>query len=205
MDKQELRRQVLEQRRHRSAAEIRAAGSALRDTLVALPELTMGGTVAVYYSVGEEPDTRKLVTALWRHGVYVLLPVFQKDRNLDWAAYEGPDSVEPSRLGLLEPTGPRYGLDAPYRAAAVICPALAVDTAGRRLGRGAGCYDRALARVGPNTRTLAVVYDTEVVATVPAEPHDIPVQGVVTPQAGLRWFPHARDGGGSGTDPDGTR
>lgn len=174
-------------------ADVAASGSALRDALLELPQLTMGGTVAVYYSVAEEPDTHKLVAALWRHGVYVLLPVFLRDRNLDWAAYEGPDSVSESRLGLMEPTGARYGVDAPRRASAVICPALAVDHSGVRLGRGAGCYDRVLSRVGPNAQTLAVVYDPELVPALPAEPHDRPVQGVVTPQAGVHWFAEPGD------------
>ncbi|GAA3723999.1 5-formyltetrahydrofolate cyclo-ligase [Spinactinospora alkalitolerans] len=170
-------------------AERRAeAGSAIRDHLLALPQLTMGGTVAAYYSVGTEPDTRKLVTGLWKHGVYVLLPVFRPDGELDWAAYDGPDDMAPAGHGLLEPTGPRYGAEAVRRCAAVVCPALAVDRSGRRLGRGAGCYDRALAGVGAHALTFAVVYDAELVDSVPAEPHDLPVRAVVTPGGGVHRF-----------------
>lgn len=187
--KRELRRRILAERRGLPPEHVEAAGSALRDSLLALPELTMGGTVAVYYAVGTEPNTRKLVAALWKHGVYVLLPVLRPDRDLDWAAYDGPDSLAESDYGLLEPTGPRYGVDAVARASAVICPALAVDGAGHRLGRGAGCYDRALARVGAHALTLAVVYDSEVLDRVPVEPHDQAVRGVVTPEAGVRPLP----------------
>ncbi|RNL82890.1 5-formyltetrahydrofolate cyclo-ligase [Halostreptopolyspora alba] len=175
------RREMPEERRAR-------AGSAFRDALTTLPQLTMGGTVAVYYSVGTEPDTHKLVTALWKRGTYVLLPVFLPSRELDWAGYDGPDSLGYTDQGLLEPTGPRYGVDAVRRCAAVVCPALAVDRRGLRLGKGAGCYDRALSYVGPNTRTIAVIYDTEFVDSVPSEDHDRPVHGVVTPQRGVHWF-----------------
>ncbi|MBV2361990.1 5-formyltetrahydrofolate cyclo-ligase [Streptomonospora nanhaiensis] len=183
-----MRRRILAARRAMPEAERAAAGPALRDALAEVPLLTTGGTVALYYSVGTEPDTRKLLAALWKHGTYVLLPVLLPGGELDWAAYEGPDSLAPAGRGLVEPLGRRYGTDALRRAAAVLCPALAVDGAGRRLGRGAGCYDRALAHVGPHTLTLAVIYDTELVAEVPAEPHDRAVDGVVTPGRGLLRF-----------------
>lgn len=185
-EKERLRRRLLDARAALSPERRDRAGSALRDAAAEVPELATAGTVAVYYSVEEEPDTRKLVTMLWKRGAYVLLPVFLPDRSLDWAAYDGPESVAPARFGLLEPTGPRYGADAVARASVVLAPALAVDRAGLRLGRGAGCYDRALSLVGPNTLTLGVIYDTEFVDAVPAEPHDRPVDGVLTPQGGLR-------------------
>ncbi|QBI55863.1 5-formyltetrahydrofolate cyclo-ligase [Streptomonospora litoralis] len=181
-----MRRRIVAARRAMPEHDRVTAGSAIRDALAEVPLLTTGGTVAVYYSVGTEPDTRKLIAALWKRGTYVLLPVFLSDGELDWAAYEGPDSLEATRQGLLEPVGQRYGSGAVRRAAAVVCPALAVDRGGLRLGRGAGCYDRALSLVGPNTLTLAVIYDTELVWSVPAEPHDRPVDGVVTPETGMR-------------------
>lgn len=183
-----MRARILAARRKRTAEQRRRGGAAIRDALMEEPRLTMGGTVAVYYSVGTEPDTRRLVTTLWKRGTYVLLPVFLPDGELDWAAYDGPDSLAPAGHGLLEPTGHRYGPDALARAAAVVCPALAVDRSGLRLGRGAGCYDRALARTGPHTLAVAVVHDEELVESVPAEPHDRPVDGVVTPGGGLRLF-----------------
>nr|WP_082127181.1 5-formyltetrahydrofolate cyclo-ligase [Allosalinactinospora lopnorensis] len=183
-----MRRRITAARRTVSEEQVAKAGSAIRDALTALPSLTMGGTVAAYYSVGTEPDTRKLITTLWKQGTYVLLPIYQPNGDLDWAGYDGPDSLVRTDQGLLEPTGHRYGLDAVRRCAAVVCPALAVDQQGVRLGRGAGCYDRTLDRIGPNTRTVAVIYDTELVAAVPAESHDRPVQGVVTPERGVHWF-----------------
>ena len=68
----------------------------------------------------------------------------------------------------------------------VVVPALAVDRRGNRLGRGAGFYDRALAGSRPAT-VVAVIYDDELLDTVPAEAHDVPVHAVLTP-AGLTAF-----------------
>ena len=110
-----------------SAEERSAAGRRLRDAVLDLPEMQMAGTVAAYVSVGTEPDTRGLLFALWKRGTYVLLPVLRADGDLDWASYEGPDSLAPGPRGLLEPAEPGRGVTAITSADLVIVPALAVD------------------------------------------------------------------------------
>jgi 5-formyltetrahydrofolate cyclo-ligase len=183
--KAELRAQVLARRSALPADQRSAAGTLIRDAVLAEPQVQMAGTIAAYYSIGAEPGTHGLVFALWKRGSYVLLPVLRPDGDLDWASYEGPDSMVPGPRGLLEPGEPARGVDAVARANAVLVPALAVDGAGRRLGRGGGSYDRALARVGPLVPLIALVYDDELVEHVPAESHDIPVRATVSPRAGM--------------------
>ena len=183
--KAELRARVLARRSVLPADQRAQAGRAIRDALLDRPEVQMAGTIAAYYSIGAEPDTRGLVYALWKRGSYVLLPVLRPDGDLDWASYEGPDSLVPGPRGLREPGEPTRGVDAVARANAVLVPALAVDGAGRRLGRGGGSYDRALARVGPLIPLIALVYDEELVGHVPSEDHDVPVRATASPRAGI--------------------
>jgi 5-formyltetrahydrofolate cyclo-ligase len=174
-EKAAMRARLRAARAEMTQAQRSAAGGALRDAVLSLPEVEMAGTVAAYYSVGTEPGTRSLVYALWKRGSYVLLPVLRGDWDLDWASYEGPDSVRPrpdGRRGLAEPTQPPRGRDAIARAALVIVPALAVDNRGARLGQGGGCYDRALARVSPAVPTVALIYEHELLPRVPSAPHD---------------------------------
>ena len=81
-----------------------------------------------------------------------------------------------------EPTGAVLPPEALEKADLVIAPALAVDPQGNRLGRGAGWYDRALARRKPACPLIAVCWPWEVLDTdLPAEPHDVPADGVLTP------------------------
>ena len=101
-----LRRDLLAARVGLSVSDRKAAGRALRDTVLGLPETGMAGTIAAYLSIGTEPDTAALVFALWKRGSYVLLPVLRPDNDLDWASYEGPDSLAPGPRGLLQPTEP---------------------------------------------------------------------------------------------------
>ena len=51
----------------------------------------------------------------------------------------------------------------------VLVPALAVDVRGRRLGRGGGSYNEGVARVGPQVPTIALLYDSELLPSVPAK------------------------------------
>lgn len=183
--KTQLRRQLIAGRARMSDSERSAAGRSLRDTVLELPEAQMAGTVAAYISVGTEPDTRSLVYALWKRGSYVLLPLLLADGDLDWASYEGPTALAAGPHGLLQPTEPVRGVTAVASADLVIVPALAVDRTGRRLGRGGGSYDRALARVGTAVPTLALVYDDELVDEVPAGGHDQRVSMVARPGHGI--------------------
>jgi 5-formyltetrahydrofolate cyclo-ligase len=187
-DKAALRKQLLAARSALPADQRRDAGRLIRDALLDLPALQMAGTVAAYYSVGTEPDTRGLVYALWKRGTYVLLPLLLSDGDLDWASYEGPDSLVPGPRGLAEPGEPPRGADTVARADVVLAPALAVDQAGNRLGRGGGSYDRALARVGPLIPVIALLYDAELLSHVPTEPHDTPVRAAVRPADGITWL-----------------
>jgi 5-formyltetrahydrofolate cyclo-ligase len=180
-----LRARVLTRRREHTAEERAAAGRQLRDLVLGLPEMQMAGTVAAYVAVGTEPESRGLIFALWKRGTYVLLPVLQPDGELDWASYEGPSSLAPGPRGLLEPTEPRRGVGAITSADLVVVPALAVDRSGRRLGRGGGSYDRALARVGPSILTVALLYDGELAGEVPAGPRDQPVRAAALPGEGI--------------------
>jgi 5-formyltetrahydrofolate cyclo-ligase len=183
--KASLRARVLARRRELSPEDRTVAGRQLRDAVLDLPEMQMAGTVAAYVSIGTEPDTRGLIFALWKRGTYVLLPVLQADGDLDWASYEGPDSLAGGPRGLLEPTEARRGVTAITSADLVLVPALAVDRAGQRLGRGGGSYDRALARVGSAVQTVAMLYAGELVARLPAGPSDQAVRTAAVAGQGI--------------------
>ena len=105
-DKADLRARLVDARRQLGAGQRAAAARSVRDAVLSLPEAQMAGTVAAYYSIGTEPDTHGLVFGLWKRGTYVLLPVLRDDGDLDWASYEGPDSLRPGPRGLTEPSEP---------------------------------------------------------------------------------------------------
>jgi 5-formyltetrahydrofolate cyclo-ligase len=164
-------------------ADQRSAARRLHDHVLDHVRRVQPSVIAAYVPVGREPGSRELLAEL--SGLSrLIVPVLLPDNDLDWAEY---GSLEQARRGLLEPTGPRLGVSAVTSASLVLVPALAVDSRGNRMGRGGGSYDRALARLDPVPPPLvvALLHDGELVDAVPAEPHDRPVHGVITPSAGL--------------------
>lgn len=179
--KKELRAGLLAARRDLSVSARAAAASSLTAAVLNLPEVLAAGTVAAYVSIGTEPATAEVLNVLQSRKVRVLLPVVRDDLDLDWAIYENRAQLSPERLGLLTPVGPRLGLEGIAAADVVLVPALAVAEDGTRLGRGGGCYDRALQRVRPGVPVVALLHDGELLPAVPAEPHDRKVSAVVIP------------------------
>lgn len=143
-------------------AAARDAGDRARDA--ALTGLLRGARVAAYVSFGTEPATSRLLT------IATLLPVVREDHDLDWVAHGGD--------------GRRLGVDALTTCDVVLVPALAVDRAGVRLGRGGGSYDRALIRA--RGLVVALLHEGELVDALPAEEHDVPVGAVALPSGLLR-------------------
>jgi 5-formyltetrahydrofolate cyclo-ligase len=189
-EKTRMRAELLAARRLLSADDLRQTALLLARRALDLPELARARTVAAYVSAGREPGTQELLDTLRARGARVLLPVLMADNDLDWAVYGGTEHLVNARRGLREPDGPELGPDAVLDAEVVLLPGLAVDGRGTRLGRGGGSYDRVLGRLeraGAAPALAVLLYDHELVARVPEEPHDHRVQAAVTP-AGVRRF-----------------
>jgi 5-formyltetrahydrofolate cyclo-ligase len=167
-------------------AEARAAaGDALAVTAVELASdlVPSTGVVACYLSLGSEPPTSPLLVALYNRGVQLLVPVLRADADLDWTSYLPGQPLRPGLRGTVEPvTTTVLGLGG---AALILVPALAVDEGGHRLGRGGGSYDRALCLRRPGAAVFGVLYDDEWLRELPSEPHDVRVDGAITP-SGIR-------------------
>lgn len=180
--KGELRGEIQRARAERTRAQLDAAGAAITDRLLRLGAVGRASCVGLYLSMGTEPATWTAADRLRADGVRVLTPLVRDGRRLDWAEYGGRERLRTAAYGISEPDTPPLGVDAVSDADAVVLPALAVDRAGHRLGRGAGYYDRALTYASPVAARVAVVYDDELRAYVPTEDHDEPVHFVVTPE-----------------------
>lgn len=184
LKKTALRDQLLTTRNRLVLTHIGEQARALADVLLAEEEVRRAATVAAYVSVGKEPGTGPLLDVLAESGKRVILPCLLPDGDLDWAAYDG--RLARAARGLLEPTGPRLGVDAIATADVVLVPGLAVDRTGYRLGRGGGSYDRALGRVPVGTLTCVLLYPGEIGLDVPVEEHDRPVVAAATAEGIVR-------------------
>ena len=197
--KGDLRREILARRRERSgtdrwrdAAQLAADLPGLLSALGTDPARPVCLYVPVRHEPGAAPDgATPLLDAAVAIGRRVLLPVTvgagagEEVGPLDWAPFTDRGDLAAGPHGLLEPSRRRLGPDAVGAASVVVVPALAASPAGVRLGRGGGHYDRTLPLVGRATLVVALVGDDELREWLPAEPHDVGVDAVWRPTAGL--------------------
>ncbi len=127
-----------------------------------------------YAAMGEELDLGALNDQLAEAGRLVLPRV--EGRVLSAVPVRAGERLVRSSFGVPEPTGAPIG---PQLLVSIVVPGLTFDVRGFRVGYGAGFYDRFLAEL-PDVPTIGVCFEALVVATLPAEPHDIPVARVLT-------------------------
>ena len=182
--KTELRKKLkdarIAQNSHHGAKDIAAASELsekLDQRLRAICERLEVRKLAAYLSYGTEPETRSFLNWAQSNDILVLLPVSHPDGDLDWVTFDG-ETTEDGIHGFAEAVGETQQLES---VDLIILPAMAVDKRGMRLGKGKGYYDRALSNLETSKRTVAVVFDSEILDELPSEPHDQAVWAVVSP------------------------
>ncbi|MEN9753072.1 MAG: hypothetical protein RL670_763 [Actinomycetota bacterium] len=143
--------------------------------LIQLAREQKANCLACYLSYGSEPETDGFLKWALENSIRVMLPVAHDDGEMTWVYFDG-QSTKSSIYGFAEAIGEPANL---VDAELILVPALAADTAGNRLGKGKGYYDRAL-DASIFAPTYAVVYETEVLAEIASEPHDRKIDGIVT-------------------------
>jgi 5-formyltetrahydrofolate cyclo-ligase len=149
-----------------------------------MPALKPAQRIALYWPAGAELDTGKLIGALQARGCFVYLPRIESLRHsrMRFIAF-GRARLRRNRWGLLEPTG--HDACAARFFHWILLPLTAFDSAGNRLGSGAGFYDRALAfrrhrKSWRGPRLLGLAFEAQSVEHIATHAHDIRLDGIVT-------------------------
>ncbi|MFC4139821.1 MULTISPECIES: 5-formyltetrahydrofolate cyclo-ligase [unclassified Microbacterium] len=180
-EKRALRAELRERRQLLSDAQRESAAAGITEQLDALVAAHDASSVSCFLSTTTEPGTWDFVRGAVARGIRVLLPVTRADGLLDWAVADDSDEVSEGMFGLPEPTGEVLGPIAVNDVDLMLIPAAAVDRTGVRLGWGRGYYDKTIGSMERCPPVYAVIYDSEVLDSLPSEVHDQPVNGVVTP------------------------
>lgn len=179
--KAELRKRLRGVRKTTPLEACQARSVKIVARLEAHPALLAAKTVALFWPIEarHEVDLRALDTSLRARGVRVAYPSIDGETGV--MTFRFVDDLATSMVergfGFSEPSA-----DAPEAPLldVIVVPAIAVDPVGHRIGYGAGYYDRTLPRFAPPATSIAVAYDWQLVAEVPALADDVPCDQVVT-------------------------
>ena len=154
--------------------------------VTSLKEYQYARTVLLFLSMPDEVDTGPILLDALRRGLSVAAPrVIRGTRDMVALPVRDPErDIAPGAWGIPEPVGgtPIASEEIDF----VLVPGLAFDRVGHRLGRGAGFYDRFMSADGFSGYRCAIAFDCQIVAAVPVDLHDIPVQCIVT-EAGITY------------------
>ncbi len=162
--KRALRRAMRQMRNRLTSEELAAAAQAVVPHVLALG---LGdGPVLLYVSIRRELPTEPLFHALWDAGVPTAVPAMV-GRRMEARQRRPDDLLVPDDSGIPTTGGP---LACPT---VVLCPGLAFDRRGGRLGYGGGNYDRWIGEQPRRPRLVGLCVDEARIEEVPTDPHDV--------------------------------
>jgi 5-formyltetrahydrofolate cyclo-ligase len=139
-----------------------------------------GATIGAYYPVGSEASPLNYARWFYEAGHPVALPWFaDRTAPMQFRAWSNPfdeRELEPAAWGGQQPDG----ISEAVEPAVLIVPLVGFTPDGMRLGQGGGHYDRYLAE-HQDAIAIGIGWDCQCIASLPVEPHDMPLRAVVTP------------------------
>jgi 5-formyltetrahydrofolate cyclo-ligase len=183
--KRALRARILARRDSLTAAEHAALSAAVTDRFTALPEVLAARALLCFVSFGSEVDTSLLMTWAIAAGKIVAAPRVIGPRAMEARRVTDPEhDLEQGRFGIMAPHAD-LPLVQPQELDVVVMPGSAFSAQGERMGYGGGFYDTYVRHATGATR-IAPTFELQMVAALPCEPHDLPVDVIVTEERVLR-------------------
>lgn len=175
-------REVVLRRREALPEGVRASlSSRILAGVLDFPSYRRSNVVLGYASFGTELRTDEFLRRVLDDGKTLLLPRVERDGLGLYEVRDVTRDLAPGTWGIREPTPDRgTGVD-PDRVDFALIPGVAFDLTGGRLGYGGGYYDRLLAGgLAGRASLVSGAFEVQIVDEVPVDPHDAPVDAVVT-------------------------
>ena len=139
-----------------------------------------GRAVSLYWPFRGEPDLRGWLSSIVERGAAAALPVvIEKGRPLVFRAYRPGDRLEKGVWNIPVPAD-----DVQVIPDVVIAPVVGFDPRNYRLGYGGGFFDQTLAALPREPQVIGIGYSLQAIATIYPQPHDIPMDRIVTEAPG---------------------
>ena len=177
------RLELLERRRAVGFDDRKRYANELTERLLAAVELRAFGTLGFYWPIRGELDLRAIAQRHLAAGGAAALPVVvAKNEPVEFWSWETGSAMQRGFWNIPVPLERRR-----VTPDALLIPLVGYDSAGYRLGYGGGFYDRTLASLAPRPYCIGVGYDDAVLETIHPQPHDIPMNIIVTERRVLQF------------------
>lgn len=175
MTKQELRKICLASRAQLGPEMRQESSNEITRRLTQLTSWHNRKVIMCFLTINSEVETSAIVEQAWREGKTVVVPKVE-GKKLLCCELTSWNQLAPGTFGVPEPIEPV--LVEPMELELVLVPGLAFDPAGRRLGYGAGFFDRLLKK----TRALRIglAYSCQILDHLPEEANDCRVEEIIT-------------------------
>lgn len=178
--KQELRKNILAVRRGMSPEEVAAGSVRLAEHLCSWPIYQAANNIMLYLAMPDEPHLERVIAHALAAGKTLCVPHMRETRGLmDAAIIANLDDLVVGQFNLLTPNPATLKLLDPSELDLIIVPGVAFDKDGRRLGMGAGYYDRFLPKAN-KAELIGAAWAAQILEKVPTDDHDRPVNYLIT-------------------------
>lgn len=180
-----LREAKIRARDSLSAEDRREKSERIIQRVIQSPEFQSAKTVMFYRATRGEVRLDGLETSPEARGKRFVYPRCVSGTEMIALLPRGEGSWETGYAGIQEPVPEKSQVVTPEEIDLVLCPCTVFDEGCRRMGMGAGFYDRFLERC-PDADIAAVAFEAQKTDAVPAEDWDRPMDAVFTEEAAYR-------------------
>jgi 5-formyltetrahydrofolate cyclo-ligase len=181
-ERQSLRKRILGARDGLTADIKYEKSRAVMQKFWSLPEIEQWSTLFIYVDFRSEVETQELITRCLDQGIRVAVPLVDAKavRMIPLLIKDPGRDLVTGYYGIPEPDPMKTAPVDPGEIDAAIIPGSVFDVFGGRLGYGGGYYDRFLVNDAPQARRIGFAFELQVVEKVPVEPHDQPLDILIT-------------------------
>ncbi len=175
--KQSLRREYLKRQGALSHEYVEAASNSIQAQVLASAQYAEAKSLFVYMSTEKEPSTERIIRKALVDGKRVYIPKCVTKRDMLAVRIHRLEDLVPGALGILEPvdsseTATAAALDL------ILVPCVSASADGKRLGHGAGYYDRYLS--GYSENAVCLCFQRMLCSEIPMDSHDVYIPRVIS-------------------------
>ena len=180
MTKKEIRQHCLNLLRHLSPHEKQVNSIHVCQHTLGLTAYQQAKHIALYYSTRHEIDLSTLWTDANINNKTIYFPRITNEKTLFFLPVTHETIFLTNKFGIHEPVVDSSQAIDPAQLDIIFLPLVAFDDHGRRLGMGAGYYDRTLSQHRPPL-LIGVAHDCQKQTQLPFDPWDVLLDKVITP------------------------